>query len=68
MEGNARARLFYPMDEAAALIGVKRTSLYKLVNAGKLHRIHIGRKALITTDSLARYCASLNARQSSNGR
>lgn len=44
MEREPTARMLYPMDEAAALCGLKRTSLYRLVNEGKLQRVHIGRR------------------------
>ena len=51
-------RLRYPIAEAAHILGVGRTTLYGRVKEGKLDLVHDGRKALITADSLDRYCAA----------
>lgn len=66
MEREPQARLLYPMSEAAAMLGVKRTMLYKLCAEGKLTRRYIGAKPLIPADELARYFASLKSEQTSD--
>ena len=48
-------RLLYPVHEAALQLGIQRTSLYELLKCGELERVKIGRRTLITADSLADY-------------
>ena len=48
-------RLLYPVHEAAQQLGIQRTSLYELLKCGELERVKIGRRTLITADSLADY-------------
>lgn len=55
-------RLLYPFPEAADLIGVKRTTLYALVSQGELDQVKIGRRSLITADSLSQYVSRLMRR------
>lgn len=40
------------IKQAAKLIGVGRTTFYKLINAGEIETIKIGRTTLILTKSL----------------
>ena len=40
------------IDDCCGLIGVRRTTLYKLVGEGKLRKIKVGRRSLITMDSI----------------
>ena len=40
------------IEEARRVLSCGRTSLYRLINEGKLVRRHIGRRALITTKSI----------------
>jgi excisionase family DNA binding protein len=35
--------------------GISRTTVYELINSGQLHRVKIGSRALITSESLAAY-------------
>ena len=48
-------RMLYPLNEASAMLGVARTTLYKLAGDGQIEMIHVGRKALITEASLVRF-------------
>jgi len=52
---------FYSIQDAAKILGVKRTSLYTLIDQGHLERIHIGRRALISRRSLDSYVKSVLA-------
>ena len=38
--------------EAGRVLSCGRSSLYRLINEGKLVRRHIGRRAVITTESI----------------
>lgn len=55
-------RLLYPLNEAAALLGVGRTTLYELIRRRELPTTKIGRKSLIHTDDLDRYAEQLKER------
>lgn len=39
-------------DEAARLLGVGRTTIWRMVKRGELTQVNIGRRALITRESL----------------
>jgi excisionase family DNA binding protein len=41
-----------PINDAARALGVGRSTIYKLINAGQLSTIKIGRRTLIKTDSV----------------
>jgi hypothetical protein len=45
--------------EARRLLAVGKTKLNDLCNAGDLDRLHIGRKAVVTMDSILRFIARL---------
>lgn len=53
------ARLLYPVDEAASRLGIQRTSLYALLKEGELERVKIGRRTLITAESLTGFIKKL---------
>ena len=55
----AARRLLYPVREAAQQLGIRRTSLYELLKCGELERVKIGRRTLITAESLAAYVERL---------
>lgn len=38
--------------EAAKLLGLGKTSIYRLINEGALTRIRLGRRTLVTTASI----------------
>ena len=47
----------YPIPEAAFLLGISRSGLYDLINAGSLMRIKIGRRTLIPAAEIERIVA-----------
>jgi excisionase family DNA binding protein len=53
--------LLYRPREAAALLGISRATLYRLVAAGRLRAVRIGRAALIPREELARFVRELQA-------
>jgi excisionase family DNA binding protein len=57
----------YDLSGAAMKLGnVSRSTLYRLIDQGKLVRVNIGTKAVITGESLARYVEELKATTSEN--
>lgn len=52
-------RLLVTFDEAAALLGIGRTSLYKLVWAGRITPVRIGRSVRFTGVELAAFVSAL---------
>jgi excisionase family DNA binding protein len=40
------------VNEARGALGVGRTKLYDLINAGKLRVVRLGRRTLVSTESL----------------
>jgi excisionase family DNA binding protein len=66
-EGTVR-RLLYPVSEAAEQLGIQRTSLYELLKCGQLERVKIGRRTLITAESLTAYVDRLRAVAAHEGR
>ncbi|AYR03032.1 hypothetical protein J1761_gp53 [Gordonia phage Kroos] len=48
------------IDDTAVYLGrISRRQVYRLIEAGHLDRIHIGRRAVVTRASCDRYLASL---------
>lgn len=45
-------RKTYKVNEVAEQLSLGRTSIYKLINQGKLQRIKLGASTLITADSV----------------
>ena len=45
----------YSIQDATRLMSVSRSSLYYLINAGKIRQIKIGRRTLIPDQELQRY-------------
>lgn len=52
-------RALYTPEQTAALLGVGRTTVYKLINAGKLHSVTIGRCRRIAATELERFVEAL---------
>lgn len=44
--------------------GIGRSTVYKLVNEGKLTKVNIGRRGFITADSIRTYVTSLTEKES----
>jgi excisionase family DNA binding protein len=52
-------RMLYSYDEAMHKLGIGRTTLYGLIDTGQLVKVNIGRRGLITAESLVAYVDSL---------
>ena len=48
-------RLAHPIPEAAARLGIGRTTLYALIERGELPTVTIGRRRLVTESALVAY-------------
>jgi excisionase family DNA binding protein len=57
--GAARGRLLLTFEEAAEMLGIGRTTLYKLVWAGRLTPVRIGRSVRFTCAELDGFVSSL---------
>lgn len=55
------APYFHTIDATAKLLNCGRTMVYELINADQLTRVHIGRKSLITAESIDRLVRDLTA-------
>ena len=53
-------RLAYRIDDAAQLLSVSRSTLYRLIDSGDLTAIRIGSDLRVTHEALSRFCASLD--------
>jgi len=59
MEAHAVAsipRLAYSIAESEALSGLSRSSIYRLIAAGKLKTVQHGRRRIVPRDELERLC------------
>jgi excisionase family DNA binding protein len=54
-----RERLLLTVVEAAAMLGVGRTTAYELIAAGQLQVVHIGRSARVPVAAVHRYVDGL---------
>jgi excisionase family DNA binding protein len=54
-------KLLYDVDEASAVIGVKRTKLYQLLAAGEIESVSIGRSRRVPVEALQDYVERLRA-------
>lgn len=59
-------RLVYSVDEAADLLGIGRTYMFRLVTTGEIDSFKIGSRRKIPRDALDRYIARLRAEQSAD--
>jgi excisionase family DNA binding protein len=55
-------RLLLPMAEAGEQLGVGRTTMYDLAARGEVEVVHIGRRALVTEESLSAFVDRLRAK------
>lgn len=58
--------LFRTINDSAAMLGISRTTIYKLLDDGELTSVKIGKARRIPADSLAAYVQKLYA-SASNG-
>lgn len=57
-----RTKALFTIDETSRFLGISRIQVYRLINAGSLVRVHIGKRgARITAASLDAYLAALEA-------
>ncbi len=49
------------IDEASRVLGVSRTTIYRLIDAGEIERVHVIDSARITQASIDAYVARLRA-------
>lgn len=45
-------RMTYKVNEVAEVLGLSRTTIYKLINLGELTRIKLGASTLISAESV----------------
>jgi excisionase family DNA binding protein len=58
-------RLLLPIPDAAAVLGVGRTTCYGLLAAGDIQSVTIGGRRLVVADSLREYVDRLTAHATS---
>jgi len=64
----ATGRLLYSLAEAADILSVSKSQLYKLMNSGQLESVHVGQKARrIPADALMTYVEGLRTRKTGTG-
>lgn len=54
-------RLLHPVADAAEILGVGRSTIYRLIAAGEIGTVKIGRRTLVAQTELERYAATLDA-------
>lgn len=52
-------RIFYSINETASLLGVGRTSVYAMLSDKRLECRKLGRRTLVTAESIRRLVESL---------
>ena len=52
---SVRQRLMYPLNEAAAQIGVSRSTIYKFNREGRLQIVRLGAQSYVMGDELQRF-------------
>lgn len=62
-ETQDRRRLLLGLVEGAEALGVKRSTLYDLLAKGEIESVKIGKRRLITADSLEAYVERLKEAQ-----
>lgn len=50
--------LAVPISEAATILGIGRSTLYKLLDTKEINRVKIGRRSVVPIASLKSYLAS----------
>jgi excisionase family DNA binding protein len=58
MTQTANAVILVSQLEAARLLGVERTTIWRMCSRGDLERVRIGRRALISTASINAYISA----------
>lgn len=60
-------RVLVTIDEAATALGVGRSTIYKLMNGGGLVPAKIGRRSLVTAESVRAYAAKASGTDAEAG-
>jgi excisionase family DNA binding protein len=55
-------RLLYRINEAAEALAISRAQLYRLIAAGMLRVVHVGRAVRVPADELQRFVDELASR------
>jgi len=55
-------KLLYDTNEAAELLGIRRTKLFALLRDGSLKAVYLGRKTMFQPKELERFAESLTER------
>lgn len=53
------SKLLVPIEGVAGSLGVSRRKIYELIDDGELTRVKIGRRALVTAESVHEYVERL---------
>ncbi len=59
MNGDIHMRLLHTIEEIGDILRIKRTKTYDLVNEHELTLVKIGKRSLITDESLKAYLAKI---------
>lgn len=59
------SKLMYTIPEAAKALGLGRSTVYELIDAGALMRVKVGTRALVPAEALRAYVERLIAAQAS---
>jgi hypothetical protein len=49
------------LNEAAARLGISRAGIYRLLNAGRIKTVHVGRSHRVSNATLNEFIASLSS-------
>lgn len=60
-------RVLVTIEEAAGALGIGRSTVYKLMNAGELVQAKIGRRSLLTAVSIRAYAARVSDSAAASG-
>lgn len=63
-QGGAARRALWPIDEFCSSHGISKTTAYDLLSSGALTAVKVGRRSLLTAESVERWRASLPAFES----
>ncbi len=61
MLADTTARRAYKPEEVASLLGIGRSTIYRLMTSGSLESVKVGGSRRITVEQLDRYLATLEA-------
>jgi excisionase family DNA binding protein len=66
-EGHPMDKLLFTPDEAAHALGIGRSKLYQLLQAGELESVHIGSCRRVTAAALSGYVERLQVHDGRSG-